>query len=43
MAEKFNENSAAQDFDPDSPIVEQAIDIITKRANSIEDNPQIIK
>jgi len=43
MVDRFNPNIAAQDFDPDSDIVKQAIEIITKRANSIEDNPQIIK
>lgn len=43
MTDRFNRNDTAQKFDPDSDIVKQAIEIITKRANSIEDNPQVIK
>jgi superfamily II DNA/RNA helicase len=43
MAETFNPNVAAQDFDPDSDIVKHALEIITKRANSIEDNPEVIR
>jgi len=42
-AEEFNKNSAAQDFDPNSEIVKQAIEIIIKRASSIEDDPEMIK
>ncbi|MEN8218428.1 MAG: helicase-related protein [Pseudomonadota bacterium] len=43
MAERFNRNDTAQYFDHDSPLVKQAFEIITKRANSIEENKKVFK